>query len=177
MSKTAQDGRVFSVAAHKLAISHLPCDLTDQGIRNLLPPSVQRHLIDIRLVQVYGSCASSLKFPGFSQLVYQGKKESKGLNAAFLTLTSASAKEEVMTKLHEKPPLNLVVTSVASWKDRLGGEKEEMGELEEDENNNLFVFGSPLVLDVPGDEVIKYFRYNLGMILGCRYLHAEDVVG
>jgi len=139
MSESAQDGRVFSIAAHKLAISHLPCGLTEEGIRNLLPHSAQRHLIDIRLVQ--------------------GKKESKGLNAAFLTLTSASAKEEVLAKLHEKPPLNLIVTPVASWKDRLG-EKQEMGKKEtegkEDENNNaaeVFVFGSPVVLDVTCDEV------------------------
>ena len=96
--------------------------------------------------------------PGLT-LVDKGKKESKGLNAAFLTLTSASAKEEVLAKLHEKPPLNLIVTPVASWKDRLG-EKQEMGKEEtegkEDENNNaaeVFVFGSPLVLDVTGDEV------------------------
>ena len=93
----------------------------------------------------------------------QGKKESKGLNAAFLSLTSASAKEEVVAKLHEKPPLNLVVAPVASWKDRLG-EKQEVEDQDigggekalEDENNNtaeVFVFGSPLVLDVIGDEV------------------------
>jgi len=142
MSKAAQDGRVFSVAAHKLAISHLPCGLTEEGLRNLLPQSAQLRLLDIRLVQ--------------------GKKESKGLNTAFLTLTSASAKEEVLAKLHEKPPLNLVVTPVASWKERLGekqvlevGERNALGE--EDENNNaaeeVFVFGSPVVLDVTCDEV------------------------
>ena len=56
MSESAQDGRVFSIAAHKLAISHLPCGLTEEGIRNLLPHSAQRHLIDIRLVQVYRVC-------------------------------------------------------------------------------------------------------------------------
>jgi len=143
MSKATQDGRVFSVAAHKLAISHLPCGLTEEGIKNLLPQSAQCHLIDLRLVQ--------------------GKKESKGLNAAFITLSSASAREDVMTKLHETPPLNLVVTPVASWKDRLE-DKQKMGEQYigreealEDENNNaaeeVFVFGSPLVLDVTGDEI------------------------
>ena len=52
MSKAPQDGRVFSVAAHKLAISHLPCGLTEEGIKNLLPQSAQCHIIDLRLVQV-----------------------------------------------------------------------------------------------------------------------------
>ena len=96
----------------------------------------------------------------------QGKKESKGLNAAFITLSSASAREDVMTMLHETPPFNLVVTPVASWKDRLE-DKQKMGEQYigreealEDENNNaaeeVFVFGSPLVLDVTGDEVNRY---------------------
>ena len=72
-----------------------------------------------------------------------------------------------MAKLHQTPPLNLVVTPVASWKDRLE-DKQELGECDtggneapEDENNNsaeeVFVFGSPLVLDVTGDEVIRYF--------------------
>ena len=108
--------------------------------------------------------------PGLT-LVDKGKKESKGLNAAFLTLTSASAKEEVLAKLHEKPPLNLIVTPVASWKDRLG-EKQEMGKEEtegkEDENNNaaeVFVFGSPVVLDVTCDEVNKYFGISLISLL------------
>ena len=69
-----------------------------------------------------------------------------------------------MAKLHETPPLNLVVTPVASWKDRLE-DKQELGKQDidgegalEDVNNNaaeeVFVFGSPLVLDVDGDEVI-----------------------
>lgn len=60
MSKAAQDGRVYSVAAHKLSISHLPCDLTEEGIRNLLPQSAQSHLIDLRLVQVQHVCALPL---------------------------------------------------------------------------------------------------------------------
>ena len=113
-----------------------------------------------------------LKLPGLT-LVAKGKKESKGLNAAFLTLTSASAKEDVLAKLHDKPPLNLVVTPVASWNDRLG-EKQEVGERstggeEEDENNNaaeeVFVFGSPVVLDVTCDEVNTYIGKRLTSLL------------
>ena len=76
----------------------------------------------------------------------------------------------MLAKLHEKPPLNLVVTPVASWKERLGekqvlevGERNALGE--EDENNNaaeeVFVFGSPVVLDVTCDEVNKYFGNSL----------------
>ena len=67
-----------------------------------------------------------------------------------------------MEKLHETPPLNLTVTQVASWKDQLSlGEERESeqtgveGPLGEESNNaeDVFVFGSPLVLDATGDEV------------------------
>ena len=169
MSTAPQDSRVFSIAIKKLAISRLPCDLTEEGLRNLLPKSAQPHILNIHLVQVKPYTCFSLRALVLgreeclvSTLHDQGKKERRGLNTAFLALSSASASEDVMEKLHETPPLNLTVTQVASWKDQLSlGEEQESeqtgveGPLGEESNNaeDVFVFGSPLVLNATGDEV------------------------
>ena len=89
------------------------------------------------------------------------------MNSAYITLTSALAKEEVIKKLHRTPPFNLMVTPIASCSQEDGPATFEREEALGDENNNAeeigedeFVFGSPSVLDVSCDEVKPVVKVN-----------------
>ena len=82
------------------------------------------------------------------------------MNSAYITLTSASAKEELIKKLHRTPPFNLTVTSIASRPQDDGPATFEREGALGDENNNAeeigedeFVFGSSSVLDVSCEQV------------------------
>jgi len=82
------------------------------------------------------------------------------MNSAYITLTSALAKEELIKKLHRTPPFNLIVTPIASCPQEDGPATFEREEALGDENNNAdeigedeFVFGSSSVLDVSCDQV------------------------
>ena len=96
------------------------------------------------------------------------------MNSAYITLASASAKEEVIKKLHRTPPLNLMVTpiGIASCPQEDGPATFEREGALGDENNNAeeigedeFVFGSPSVLDVSCDQVKPVVKVDEGLRL------------
>ena len=94
------------------------------------------------------------------------------MNSAYITLTSASAKEELIKKLHRTPPFNLMVTPIASCPQEDGLATFEREGVLGDENNNAeeigedeFVFGSSSVLDVSCDQVKPVVKVDEGLRL------------
>ena len=69
-----------------LVVTNIPTTLSKEGLQNILG---SEHIVDVKLVTARG--------------------ELRGLNYAYLTVTTTAATEKVVQRIHMKPPLNLKV--------------------------------------------------------------------